>query len=148
MLYHGSQEDRQLIREFEFSYLSRPKSAGYKMQVVVTSYEMAMQKDNAKGCREMSQIFWEMMIIDEAHKLKNYNSKLSVTLREEYKCRNKLLLTGTPLQNNTVELWSLLNFIDSDVFASLYAFQERYGDLKDSEKLIDLQVVSYFDAGD
>ena len=72
VLYHGSQEDRELIREYEFHYLSRPRAAGFKVQVLVTSFEMAVHMDGARGGRELSQIYWEMLIIDEAHKLKNH----------------------------------------------------------------------------
>ena len=140
ILYHGSQEERELIREYEFRYLSKPKTAGYKIQVVVTSFEMAVHRDAVRGQRELSQIYWEMMIIDEAHKIKNHSSKLSVTLREEYKFRNSLLLTGTPLQNNTNELWSLLNFIDSSHFSSLQSFKDKFGELKEPGQLQALQV--------
>ena len=140
VLYHGSQEDRELIREYEFHYLSKPRSEGYKIQVVVTSFEMAVHRDQTKGPRELSQVFWEMLVIDEAHKIKNYSSKLNVTLREEYKFRNSLLLTGTPLQNNTDELWSLLNFIDAAHFSDLEKFKDKYGELKESEQLQALQV--------
>lgn len=143
VLYHGSQEDRELIREYEFRYMSKPKSAGYKVQVVVTSYEMAVcrDQDTVGGRRELSDIFWEMMVIDEAHKLKNYSSKVSMTLREEYRYRHALLLTGTPLQNNTDELWSLLNFVDRSAFPDLDRFKHKYGELKESEQLQSLQVM-------
>lgn len=140
VLYHGSQEDRELIREYEFHYLSKPRSEGYKIQVVVTSFEMAVHRDHTKGTRELSQVFWEMLVIDEAHKIKNYSSKLNVTLREEYKFRNSLLLTGTPLQNNTDELWSLLNFVDTAEFSDLEKFKGKYGELRESEQLQALQV--------
>ena len=57
------------------------------------------------------------MVIDEAHRIKNEKSKLSEILRE-FKTSNRLLLTGTPLQNNLHELWSLLNFLLPEVFSS------------------------------
>ena len=50
------------------------------------------------------------MIVDEAHKLKNKDSKISIYSRK-INARNRLLLTGTPLQNNLLELWALLNFM-------------------------------------
>ena len=58
---------------------------------------------------------WRYVIIDEAHRLKNENSKLSIVCRE-FKTRSRLLITGTPLQNNLHELWALLNFILPDLF--------------------------------
>jgi SNF2 family DNA or RNA helicase len=55
-------------------------------------------------------------VIDEAHKLKNHQGKLSQTLSCHSTSKNRLLLTGTPLQNNPRELWSLLNFILPTIF--------------------------------
>merc|ERR1711953_1574785 len=60
---------------------------------------------------------WKYMVIDEAHRIKNEESKLSVVIRE-IKTSNRLLLTGTPLQNNLHELWALLNFLLPDIFSS------------------------------
>lgn len=63
------------------------------------------------------KINWRYMVIDEAHRIKNEKSKLSEIVRE-FKTTNRLLLTGTPLQNNLHELWALLNFLLPDVFNS------------------------------
>ena len=60
---------------------------------------------------------WQYMIADEAHKLKNKDSKISMVSRT-MNTRNRLLLTGTPLQNNLLELWALLNFMMPEVFSS------------------------------
>lgn len=65
--------------------------------------------------RELSRIKWEALIVDEAHKIKNYDS-------QNFQCLNylkttfRLLLTGTPLNNNLKELWTLLYFIMPDLF--------------------------------
>merc|ERR1711953_767597 len=68
---------------------------------------------------------WKYMVIDEAHRIKNEESKLSVIVRE-IKTNNRLLLTGTPLQNNLHELWALLNFLLPDVFSSSEDFDEWF----------------------
>jgi SWI/SNF-related matrix-associated actin-dependent regulator of chromatin subfamily A member 5 len=60
---------------------------------------------------------WNYFIVDEAHKLKNKDSKISI-LSRAIQTKNRLLLTGTPLQNNLIELWSLLNFMMPQVFSS------------------------------
>lgn len=65
------------------------------------------------------------MVIDEAHKIKNEQSMLSQVVRSLH-TKNKLLLTGTPLQNNLHELWSLLNFIMPDIFDSSEVFDEWF----------------------
>jgi Superfamily II DNA/RNA helicases, SNF2 family len=80
--------------------------------VCVTSYEMVIKE---KGV--FKKFNWRYMVIDEAHRIKNEKSKLSEIVRE-FKTTNRLLLTGTPLQNNLHELWSLLNFLLPEVFTS------------------------------
>merc|ERR1711884_26424 len=80
--------------------------------VVVTSYEMLIREKSV-----FKKFSWKYMVIDEAHRIKNEESKLSLIVRE-IKTANRLLLTGTPLQNNLHELWALLNFLLPDVFNS------------------------------
>merc|ERR1719281_2288668 len=69
---------------------------------------------------------WEYIIIDEGHRLKNKDSKLSEILRGMYQSRNRLLLTGTPIQNNLKELWSLLNFVLPKVFDTSDSFDDWF----------------------
>ncbi|KAI0218655.1 SWI/SNF-related matrix-associated actin-dependent regulator of chromatin subfamily A member 5 [Lamellibrachia satsuma] len=78
----------------------------------VTSYEMVIREKSV-----FKKFNWRYLVIDEAHRIKNEKSKLSEIVRE-FKSANRLLLTGTPLQNNLHELWSLLNFLLPDVFNS------------------------------
>lgn len=139
IMYYGSQDDRELIRSYEFFFLDKKKK-GSKVEVVITTPETCVATDTSSGRvrRALSKIHWDMIIVDEAHKLKNYESKLSSTLREEYKFQNCLLLTGTPLQNNTDELWTLLNFVGPSDFGSRDKFMEQFGDLKSSTQLEDL----------
>lgn len=65
------------------------------------------------------------MIVDEGHRLKNLECKLIKCLKG-FNTQNRLLLTGTPLQNNLKELWSLLNFLLPDIFSSLDQFQSWF----------------------
>ncbi|KAM3588764.1 chromatin remodeling complex Adenosinetriphosphatase [Umbelopsis sp. WA50703] len=109
---HGSKEkrnetikDRLLPMDFE---------------VCITSYEMClMEKSHFK------KISWQYIIIDEAHRIKNENSMLSQIVRA-FNSKNRLLITGTPLQNNLHELWALLNFLLPDVFSSSEDFDEWF----------------------
>ncbi|XP_015795972.1 chromatin-remodeling complex ATPase chain Iswi-like [Tetranychus urticae] len=80
--------------------------------VCVTSYEMIIREKSV-----LKKFNWRYMVIDEAHRIKNEKSKLSEFIRE-FKTTNRLLLTGTPLQNNLHELWALLNFLLPDFFNS------------------------------
>lgn len=79
---------------------------------------------------------------DEAHRLRNVNSKLLECMRSvvtkgqiAYGYQHRILMTGTPLQNNTVELWSLLNFIEPAKFPDLEKFQERFGHIQTQEQV-------------
>jgi len=88
--------------------------------VCVTSYEMVLREKSV-----FKKFHWKYIIIDEAHRIKNEESKLSVTIRE-FKSSNRLLITGTPLQNNLHELWALLNFLLPDIFSSSEDFDEWF----------------------
>jgi len=88
--------------------------------VCVTSYEMILRERSV-----FKKFQWKYMVIDEAHRIKNEESKLSTVIRE-LKTANRLLLTGTPLQNNLHELWALLNFLLPDVFSSSEDFDEWF----------------------
>lgn len=78
---------------------------GGNFDVVVTSFEGVRL-----GLTDLKKVKWQYLIIDEAHKIKNEASQLSQVVRKLHtEC--KLLLTGTPLQNNLHELWALMNFL-------------------------------------
>lgn len=88
--------------------------------VLITSYEMVLRE---KG--QLKKFAWEYIIVDEAHRIKNEDSMLSQIIRV-FNSRNRLLVTGTPLQNNLHELWALLNFILPDVFSDSKVFDEWF----------------------
>lgn len=90
-------------------------------QVVLTTYEYII-----KDRPVLSKLKWTYMIIDEGHRMKNANSKLSATLTHYYYARHRLILTGTPLQNNLPELWALLNFVLPKIFNSVKTFDEWF----------------------
>ncbi|WFC98740.1 RSC chromatin remodeling complex ATPase component [Malassezia yamatoensis] len=90
-------------------------------QVLLTTYEYIIKEKNLLG-----KIKWTFMIIDEGHRMKNTQSKLTVTLTQNYYSRYRLLLTGTPLQNNLPELWALLNFVLPKIFNSIKSFDEWF----------------------
>lgn len=90
-------------------------------QVLLTTYEYII-----KDRPVLSKVKWNYMIIDEGHRMKNNQSKLTVTLTTYYNCRFRLILTGTPLQNNLPELWALLNFVLPNIFKSVKSFDEWF----------------------
>ncbi len=88
--------------------------------VLVTSYEIAIIERAS-----LSKIPWVYLVLDEAHRVKNEASKLSEVLRT-LSVQHRLLLTGTPLQNNLHELWALLNFLLPEIFSSSDQFDEWF----------------------
>lgn len=89
--------------------------------VLLTTYEYIIKDRPA-----LSKIRWVHMIIDEGHRMKNSQSKLSQTLVTYYTSQYRLILTGTPLQNNLPELWSLLNFVLPKVFNEVRSFEDWF----------------------
>jgi chromodomain-helicase-DNA-binding protein 7 len=78
----------------------------------------------------------------QAHRLKNHSSKLAVNLRhKDFKFQHKILLTGTPIQNEVKEFWTLLNFIDPKNYDDMEDFLENYGDIKSKEKIDELHEI-------
>ncbi|KAI9818553.1 MAG: hypothetical protein M1827_000612 [Pycnora praestabilis] len=92
-----------------------------QFQVLLTTYEYII-----KDRPVLSKVKWIHMIIDEGHRMKNAQSKLSATLTHYYNTRYRLILTGTPLQNNLPELWALLNFVLPTIFKSVKSFDEWF----------------------
>lgn len=90
-------------------------------QVLLTTYEYII-----KDRPVLSKVKWNHMIVDEGHRMKNTQSKLSSTLSQYYTSRYRLILTGTPLQNNLPELWALLNFVLPNIFKSVKSFDEWF----------------------
>ena len=101
-----------------------------KFDVCVTSYEMVLIEKT-----HLKKFAWEYIIIDEAHRIKNDKSSLSEIIRI-FQSRNRLLITGTPLQNNLHELWSLLNFLLPDVFADADAFDQWFSNSEDDQDTV------------
>ncbi|TXT04831.1 hypothetical protein VHUM_04099 [Vanrija humicola] len=98
-----------------------PRLRAVDFQVCLTTYEYIIKERPL-----LAKIKWIHMIIDEGHRLKNIKSKLSQTLNEYYSTRHRLILTGTPLQNNLPELWALLNFVLPKIFNSVKSFDEWF----------------------
>ncbi|XP_056147849.1 lymphoid-specific helicase [Lampris incognitus] len=115
-LYHGPQPERAKL----IKHIRRPQGPLNMCPVVVTSFEIAMID------RKVLQRFqWKYLIVDEGHRIKNLNCRLVQELKA-LPTDNKLLLTGTPLQNNLAELWSLLNFLLPEVFDDLKSFESWF----------------------
>ncbi|KAK0098849.1 hypothetical protein PV326_001415 [Microctonus aethiopoides] len=136
--YVGDKDSRIVIRENEMSFeegavrsgrASKIRSSQIKFNVLLTSYEL-ISIDSA--C--LGSIDWAVLVVDEAHRLKSNQSKF-FRLLASYNIAYKLLLTGTPLQNNLEELFHLLNFLCRDKFNDLSAFQNEFADISKEEQV-------------
>uniref|UniRef100_A0A1I8BQS0 SNF2-family ATP dependent chromatin remodeling factor snf21 n=1 Tax=Meloidogyne hapla TaxID=6305 RepID=A0A1I8BQS0_MELHA len=89
--------------------------------VLLTTYDYVLKEKSLLG-----KIRWKYMIIDEGHRMKNHNCKLTLTLNAYFSAQHRLLLTGTPLQNKLPELWALLNFLLPSIFSSCGTFEQWF----------------------
>ena len=108
----GPKAERNRIKTEELSDTT-------EFDIVVTTFEILVSEVNFFKRKYV----WTTIIVDEGHRLKNEKSQLSEKLRS-VSCLSKIILTGTPLQNNLRELWALLHFLAADVFTPATA--ERF----------------------
>ncbi|KAI0348677.1 hypothetical protein BDW22DRAFT_1320092 [Trametopsis cervina] len=117
--YWGNVKDRATLRKFwskkEISY-----NEDAPFHILITSYQLITQDQ-----QYFQRVKWQYMILDEAQNIKNSSSARWKTLLG-FHCRNRLLLTGTPIQNNMQELWALLHFIMPSLFDSHDEFNEWF----------------------
>ena len=93
-------------------------------KVVICSYQFA-----AKRAEELKKTPWDMVVIDEAHRLRNVykpGNKIAKALKEALANYQKILLTATPLQNSLLELYGLVSFVDEHVFGDLPSFKDQF----------------------
>uniref|UniRef100_A0A8D0AAA2 Chromodomain helicase DNA binding protein 4 n=1 Tax=Sander lucioperca TaxID=283035 RepID=A0A8D0AAA2_SANLU len=138
--YVGDKDSRAVTRENEFSFEGNAirggkkaskmkKDSTVKFHVLLTSYELITIDQAVLGSIE-----WACLVVDEAHRLKNNQSKFFRVLNN-YPLQHKLLLTGTPLQNNLEELFHLLNFLTPERFNNLEGFLEEFADIAKEDQI-------------
>lgn len=125
IVYVGNKRARQRVEEYEFYHLGthgvRTRTPAF--HVLITTYDMILLDSTV-----LKQFQWEFLATDEAHRLKNVDSKLYQVLND-FPSANRLLITGTPLQNDMQELWTLLHFLEPGKFDDMDEFEEQYGSL-------------------
>lgn len=138
--YVGDKDSRVVIREHELSFdegVVRGGTKAFKMKqgcnikfhVLLTSYELV-----SIDAAMLGSVDWAVLVVDEAHRLKNNQSKFFRVLFN-YKIGYKLLLTGTPLQNNLEELFHLLNFLTPENFHDLQGFLDEFADISKEDQV-------------
>ncbi|XP_052564493.1 uncharacterized protein LOC120426896 isoform X3 [Culex pipiens pallens] len=138
IVYHGSANSRQMIQDYEVYY--RYENGKYikdinKFNVLITTFEMIVT-----DYQDLKPYNWRACVIDEAHRLKNRNCKLLEGLRQ-LNLEHRVLLSGTPLQNNVNELFSLLNFLEPSQFSCNEEFLREFGSLKTESEVLKLQAL-------
>lgn len=112
LTYFGNPKERKLKRKG----WTKPDT----FHVCITSYKLVIQ-DHQSFRRQK----WIYLVLDEAHNIKNFKSQRWQMLLN-FNSTHRLLLTGTPLQNNLMELWSLMHFLMPNVFESHQEFKEWF----------------------
>ncbi|KAE8234652.1 hypothetical protein CF326_g304 [Tilletia indica] len=117
--YWGSVKDRQVLRKF-WNRKQIAYNRDSPFHVLVTSYQLVVSDE-----AHFRRVNWQYMVLDEAQAIKSSQSARWKTLLS-FNCRNRLLLTGTPVQNSMQELWALLHFIMPSLFDSHDEFSEWF----------------------
>ncbi|KAF6152944.1 hypothetical protein GIB67_039651 [Kingdonia uniflora] len=116
--YWGGIQERTILRKNLNPKRLYRREAGF--HILVTSYQLLVTDE-----KYFRRVKWQYMVLDEAQAIKSANSIRWKTLLS-FNCRNRLLLTGTPIQNNMAELWALLHFIMPTLFDSHEQFNEWF----------------------
>ncbi|BFZ59342.1 Putative DNA helicase ino80 [Saitoella coloradoensis] len=118
--YWGSAKDRKVLRKFWSTKSQTTYTEDAPFHVLITSYQLVVQ-----DAQYLQRVKWQYMILDEAQAIKSSQSSRWKALLA-FSCRNRLLLTGTPIQNTMQELWALLHFIMPTLFDSHDEFSEWF----------------------
>ncbi|BFG21473.1 hypothetical protein CerSpe_077470 [Prunus speciosa] len=128
--YVGDKEYRRILRRTIYEHVKDESSSSdvlsLPFDVLLTTYDMVLADQDF-----LSQIPWSYAVIDEAQRLKNPYSVLYNVLRERYLIPRRLLMTGTPIQNNITELWALMHFCMPSVYGKLDEFLATFKEAGD-----------------
>ncbi|KAK8983078.1 hypothetical protein V6N11_057836 [Hibiscus sabdariffa] len=127
--YVGEKEHRRSLRKTIYEHVkdkSLNNALSLPFDVLLTTYDIALMDQDF-----LSQIPWHYAVIDEAQRLKNPSSVLYNVLNDRFLMPRRLLMTGTPIQNNLTELWALMHFCMPLVFGTLNQFLSLFKEAGD-----------------
>ncbi|THV06013.1 hypothetical protein K435DRAFT_744240 [Dendrothele bispora CBS 962.96] len=131
--FYGETKSREVVKEFELFHDDvEPGTTGAKFHVLVTTFEAVINP------RDFTSVFkaqprWEILVVDEGQRLKSDSSLLFRKLNE-LKTLHRVIMTGTPLNNNMRELFNLMNFLDPSEWQDLDALEREHEEL--TEELV------------
>jgi chromodomain-helicase-DNA-binding protein 7 len=138
IVFYGNAKSRDMAFNYEWNFADKSgnliSGPPYKFEVLITTYEILIKESPT-----LKAIEWQYLLIDEAHRLKNRNCRLLKEIND-FRVHHALLLTGTPIQNNLGELWTLLNFMDPTTFDDWDRFDKKYGTMA-VKQVAELQVL-------
>ncbi|KAL6957594.1 DNA helicase, partial [Sarracenia purpurea var. burkii] len=130
LCYVGDKDHRRSLRKKMYEHVieqpSMPDVVLLPFDALLTTYDIALMDQDF-----LSQIPWQYAIIDEAQRLKNPSSVLYNVLRERFIMPRRLLMTGTPIQNNLTELWALMHFCMPSIFGTHEQFLATFEEAGD-----------------
>jgi len=136
IIYHGDATSRDVLREFEFHVRdsnNKKMTNTYRFNILISTFDMLQRDPNTFG-----RIQFELLVVDEAHKMKNKFGDTYAKLKR-LKTTHTVLLTGTPVQNNVAELHALLSFLDAEKFSDVTAFEKQFGEISKLGQVEELQ---------
>lgn len=111
LIYHG--QNRDLVNEYD---------------VLITSYGLA-RRDK----KELNQIKWFLLVIDEAQNIKNPNAEQTKAIKS-IDAQHKIAMSGTPVENRLLEYWSIFDFTNKHYLSTLKQFKDRYASPIEKER--------------
>ena len=129
--FAGNAKSRDTMKCYELglSVGNKPQTTRPKFNVLLTTYENVLAESST-----MQKFTWACVVVDEGHRLKNKESRLFKAL-QPLEAFQRVLLTGTPLQNNLDELFMLMHFLDQGEFSDLEEFQEEFANIGKEDQI-------------
>ncbi|TFY59851.1 hypothetical protein EVJ58_g5524 [Rhodofomes roseus] len=144
--FYGESKAREIIKKYELFHPKDnvlPKTTGAKYHVLVTTYEMITNpKDFTPVFKNTPR--WEVLVVDEGQRLKSDASLIFKKLKD-LNTMHRVIMTGTPLNNNIRELFNLMNFLDPGEWTDLAGLARQYEELtEDKVKELHAKLKPYF----